>query len=96
MEKISFGGASDAQSKKKKKKKPAPSSGFNVIDDESGFRAETKPQVEQSKLETLLNIKGSDFLRTNDDDDIKPVIVTDIPAERLEDILNLQKEGEIN
>jgi hypothetical protein len=96
MEKISFGGASDAQSKKKKKKKPAPTSGFNIIDDESGFRAETKPQVEQSKLETLLNIKGSDFLRTNEDDDIKPVIVTDIPAERLEEILNLQKEGEIN
>ena len=34
-----------------------------------------------------------DLFKTADDDDIKPVLVTDIPHEQLQEILRIQQEG---
>ena len=37
-----------------------------------------------------------DLFKTADDDDIKPVLVTNIPHEQLQEILKIQEEGAVN
>lgn len=102
MEQISFGQPQVKTKKRKQKQKP--SSGFNIVDDDNEFRSQGRQQFEPSMKPNSRNIMvegqgmitiDNKLLKTAEDDDIKPILVTDISAEKLQEILSHQNEEEI-
>jgi len=75
------------------------------MDDEGDFKTHGKQLLDKyrhaDEASVTVDAQGmmsisKDLLKTSNDDDIKPVIVTDISQEQLQEILAAQKEGDIN
>lgn len=106
MEEMMVLGGPTAKKKKKKSKKSKKSAntGIMIMDDEMNFHNEGVKELDKKKAQNQTNIMvegqgmmsiDKDILQEQDDDDIKPVLVTDMSAAKIQEIISGQKEADI-